>query len=300
VTATVGLSDGGGGAELAGRRRQRRRKGHAAAPTPEAVRAAGENLIAGMRNGSVDRSGKVYKPSTVRGYEASLENYIYDDLGARKLSSVTYPELQDLVDRLAADGLDGSTIRNAVMPLRVLYRRARYAIPVNPTTGWRSSPEATSRNVSCLPTWPRRWSRRSSSKSARPMRARSTPVCARASSPRPGSRTWSCSRRAAGGCSTSVRAGTSVRAPRPEERGGCPCRRGLRTALQILDEHLLRLKWTAGLTFGRTASQPFSYSGVRARTTRATPGRYRRQLDAQYLEDAKTLAPRDHRRIASR
>jgi hypothetical protein len=63
---------------------------------------------------------------------------------------------------------------------------------------------------------------------------------------------------------------------------------------------LLRLKWTAGLTFGRTASQPFSYSGVRARTTRATPGRYRRQLDAQYLEDAKTLAPRDHRRIASR
>jgi integrase len=28
-----------------------------------------------------------------------------------------YPDLQDLVDRLAADGLDGSTIRNTINPL---------------------------------------------------------------------------------------------------------------------------------------------------------------------------------------
>jgi hypothetical protein len=46
-----------------------------------------------------------------------------------------FPDLQDFVDRLAADGLDGSTIRNTVNPLRVIYRRARYQIPVNPTTG---------------------------------------------------------------------------------------------------------------------------------------------------------------------
>jgi integrase len=40
------------------------------------------------------------------------------------------------VDRLAKQGLDGSTIRNAIMPLRVLYKRAKRAgqIPVNPTS----------------------------------------------------------------------------------------------------------------------------------------------------------------------
>jgi integrase len=67
-----------------------------------------EALIEGMRDGSIrDRSGNVYKPSTSRSYEALLERHVYDDLGARKLASVTYPDLQDLVDRLAADGLDG-------------------------------------------------------------------------------------------------------------------------------------------------------------------------------------------------
>jgi site-specific recombinase XerC len=89
-----------------------------------------------MRDGSIrDRSGKAYKPSSVRSYEASLEKHVYPDLGARKLASVMFPDLQDFVDRLAADGLDGSTIRNTVNPLRVIYRRARYQIPVNPTTG---------------------------------------------------------------------------------------------------------------------------------------------------------------------
>jgi Phage integrase, N-terminal SAM-like domain len=89
-----------------------------------------------MRDGSVrDRSGKAYKASTRRSYEASLERHVYPAFGARKLSSVTYPELQDWCDDLAADGLDGSTIRNTVNPLRVMFRRARYSIPVNPTTG---------------------------------------------------------------------------------------------------------------------------------------------------------------------
>jgi integrase len=38
---------------------------------------------------------------------------------------------------------------------------------------------------------------------------------------------------------------------------------------EILDEHLLRLGRDTGLIFGRSESQPFSYSGVRARTERA-------------------------------
>ena len=61
--------------------------------------------------------------------------HVYPELGRHKVSDVLFPDLQDLVDDLAADGLDGSTITNAINPLRVIYRPNRYAIPVNPTTG---------------------------------------------------------------------------------------------------------------------------------------------------------------------
>jgi integrase len=106
------------------------------APTPETVREAGEALVSGMEDGSIrDRSGKVYKPSTIRSYKRDLENYIYPEFGSRKLSSITYPDLQDFVDRLASEGLDGQTIRNITNPLRRIFKKHRYTIPVNPTTG---------------------------------------------------------------------------------------------------------------------------------------------------------------------
>jgi hypothetical protein len=65
-----------------------------------------------------DRSGKIYKPSTIRSYKASLEHHVYPELGARKLFSITNPDLQDFCDRLASEGLHGSTIRNTMNPLR--------------------------------------------------------------------------------------------------------------------------------------------------------------------------------------
>jgi integrase len=45
--------------------------------------------------------------------------------------------VQDLVDRLQAKGLDASTIRHAIAPLRVVYRRAftRGEVAVNPAVG---------------------------------------------------------------------------------------------------------------------------------------------------------------------
>jgi len=54
-----------------------------------------------------------------------------------KLSEVSRVTLQDLVDRLLADGLDASTIRNTLMPLRAIYRRAvsRGEVALNPTAG---------------------------------------------------------------------------------------------------------------------------------------------------------------------
>lgn len=112
------------------------RDGKMRAPTPETIRQAGEALIAGMRDGSVrKRGGAIYKPSVIRSYESSLERHVYPELGAHKTADVLFPDLQDFVDRLARAGLDGQTIRNTVNPLRVIYRKARYQIPVNPTTG---------------------------------------------------------------------------------------------------------------------------------------------------------------------
>ena len=58
-------------------------------------------------------------------------------LGARKLCGVTNQDVQALADRLLGDEADPSTIRNAIMPLRVLHRRAIRdgEVTVNPCTG---------------------------------------------------------------------------------------------------------------------------------------------------------------------
>ena len=114
------------------------KKGTLKPATRLTLRAAGEALIAGMKDGSIrKRDGQRYKPSVIRGYEALLENRIYDELGAHRLSEIRRNDLQDLVERFQAEGLDPSTIRNALMPLRTIYRRAlkRGDVSVNPTLG---------------------------------------------------------------------------------------------------------------------------------------------------------------------
>ena len=106
--------------------------------TRETLRAAGEALVAGMTDGSIrKRDGQRYKPSVVRGYSAALENRVYEELGAWKLSELRRNDLQDFVDRLRAEGLDASTIRNMLMPIRTIYRRALTLgdVALNPTLG---------------------------------------------------------------------------------------------------------------------------------------------------------------------
>src|SRR5664280_94480 len=53
-----------------------------------------------------------------------------------KLANVKRRDMQELVDRVALDR-NPSTVRNAVMPLRAIYRRAlvRGVVEVNPTDG---------------------------------------------------------------------------------------------------------------------------------------------------------------------
>ncbi|HEX3510646.1 MAG TPA: site-specific integrase [Solirubrobacteraceae bacterium] len=103
---------------------------------------AAERWIAGARAGSVlTRSGDPYKPSTIRSYELSLRGPrdrgagLIGELGSVRLSEISFEDLQAYVDRLLAAGAQPSTIRNAVMPLRVIFRARRREVPVNPTDG---------------------------------------------------------------------------------------------------------------------------------------------------------------------
>lgn len=101
------------------------RRGTLRAPVATTVREAGEALVEGMRSGRVrTRSGDHYKPSAIRSYEAALRDRICPELGGKRLGDVQRRDVQRLADDLLAEGRDPSTIRNALMPLRVIYRRA--------------------------------------------------------------------------------------------------------------------------------------------------------------------------------
>jgi integrase len=114
------------------------RRGTMRAPSKVTLREAAEAWLAGARDGSTrNRSGDRYKPSVVRGYETSLRLRVLPELGGRKLSEIRRSDLQDFADRLLASGTDASTIRNSLMPLRAIFRRAvaRGDVAVNPTSG---------------------------------------------------------------------------------------------------------------------------------------------------------------------
>ncbi len=83
------------------------------------------------------RSGDPYKPSALRAYEQALRQRLLPALGHMKLSALTRNTVQDLVDRLVAEGQSASTVRNAVLPLRAIYRRSisRSEVHLNPTEG---------------------------------------------------------------------------------------------------------------------------------------------------------------------
>jgi integrase len=88
------------------------------------VRQALEDLIAGMRDGTVlDRSGRRYRPATIRSYQHAADKHL-SPVGHLRLGDVRRGDIQRLIDRLHAQGMTGSTIRNKLDPLRVVYRRA--------------------------------------------------------------------------------------------------------------------------------------------------------------------------------
>lgn len=114
------------------------RRGTMRAPGTATLRQVWAAWLEGALGGSIrNRSGYRYKPSVLRGYETSMRLRMLPELGGARLTDITRLSVQDFADRLLAEGLDASTIRNTFIPLRALYRRAlaRGDVAVNPVAG---------------------------------------------------------------------------------------------------------------------------------------------------------------------
>jgi integrase len=108
------------------------------APTKVTLREAADAWLEGARDGTIrNRRGDRFKPSTLRAYGQSLRDHVVLDLGAARLSEIRRVDMQDLADRMLARGLDPSTVRNAIAPVRCIFRRAvsRGEVAVNPCAG---------------------------------------------------------------------------------------------------------------------------------------------------------------------
>lgn len=113
-------------------------RGKLRSPTQTTLREAAEAFLAGARDGSIpNRSGRRYKPATLRGYERALRLRVLPVLGDARLSEITRADVQDLADRLTAEGASASTVQNTLDPLRKVFDRAvrRDVVAIDPTEG---------------------------------------------------------------------------------------------------------------------------------------------------------------------
>lgn len=106
------------------------------APSAITLAQASERWLAEAATGVVrTRSGDVYKPSALRSYDQVLQARVLPRFGKHRLSGLSRRMVQQLVDEMVAEGCAPSTVRNAILPLRAIYRRAnqREEITANPT-----------------------------------------------------------------------------------------------------------------------------------------------------------------------
>jgi len=101
------------------------RRGELGAPSRLTVREAAEEWLAAAEAGVVRTpSGELYKPSALRSYRQALQATVLPGVGHLRLSALTRNRIQLMVDGLVGEGRAPSTVRNAVLPLRAIYRRA--------------------------------------------------------------------------------------------------------------------------------------------------------------------------------
>jgi integrase len=240
-------------------------KGVRLAGTPQTLLEAAEGFVEGIASGAIrTRTGERYKPSVVREYERSLRLHVLPALGGAKLSKIQRRDVQRLADELLAGGADPSTIRNALKPLQVIYRRAIEDgdLAINPCERLR------------LP----------AARGRRERIASPSEAAALIAALRPEDRAlWGCAfyaglRRGelrALVCDDIDLAGGLIRIERSMsgqgETGGPKSRAGRRgvpivAALRdLLVEHKLNARRYVGLVFGSSASQPFTPTAVRKR-----------------------------------
>lgn len=112
------------------------RTGTMAAPSKQTIREAAETWLEGAEAGTVrDRSGRTYKPSTLRGYRRSLRQRVLPEFGSWQLTELRRSDVQAWIDGLLGENLAAATVRNTVNPLQAIYRHAirRDLVTVNPT-----------------------------------------------------------------------------------------------------------------------------------------------------------------------
>ncbi|MHB1539282.1 MAG: tyrosine-type recombinase/integrase [Solirubrobacteraceae bacterium] len=245
------------------------RRGKLKAIATPTLRDAAEAWLKGARDGSIRlRSGDPFKPSAIRGYAAALDRRLIPEFGARRLSDIGRVDLQDFADRLLADGLDPSTIRNAIMPMRAIYRRAmsRGEVAVNPTAGLElpavrgtrervADPVEAARLLDAVPAQDRPiWATAmyAGLRRGELMALRWQDVDLAAGLIRV-ERSWDPAHGAA---------------IEPKSRAG---KRNVPIAAVLRDhlvEHRMGCAWTEGLVFGRTATAPFTDTAVLRRARR--------------------------------
>lgn len=245
------------------------RLGTMKAPTQTRLRDAAEAWLAGVKDGTIrTRSGDDYKPSVVRGYESALRKEILPQLGGARLSDIRRPDLQDLADRMLASGLDPSTVRNHLMPLRAIYRRAvtRGEVAVNPTAGLELAAVRGKRDRIASPV------EALTLLSALPEGDRALWASAFYAGLRRGelmALRWGDVDLAAGIIRVERSRDEKDGAIEPKSAAGrrtVPIPAVLR---DYLDEYKLRLGRDEGLVFGSTADRPFTPSNIRLRAQRA-------------------------------
>jgi integrase len=112
------------------------RRGTAVTGGQVTLRRAAADWLQAAEAGIVrNRSGDPYKPSVLRGYEQALRIRLLPALGEKRVSDIRRSDVQRLVNALMFEGLNPSSIRNAIMPLRAIYRHAIALdeVAVNPT-----------------------------------------------------------------------------------------------------------------------------------------------------------------------
>jgi integrase len=244
-------------------------KGVRLAGTSPTLREAAEAFVDGITKGSIrTKTGDRYKASVVREYERSLRLHVLPTLGGAKLAKIQRRDVQRLVDELLAGGADPSTIRNALKPLQVIYRRAIEDgdLAINPCERLRLPAARGRRERIASP------AEAAALIAAVRLEDRALWGCAFYAGLRRGelrALLWDDVDLAGGLIRVDRSMSSHGETGRPKSRAGrrsVPIVAALR---DLLVEHKLGTRRGAGLVFGSTAKQPFTPTAVRKRALTA-------------------------------